>query len=386
MEEKSTKPKLSKGKRIKFALFTLLFFLAIIFIISETLLYFFHYQSSYDKIQLFSMEQAKWWTCDSVSGPRYVVNGVDQTDVEFFKKEPWYYNRLKIVNNEGYHDRDNFVEVNKNSDSLRVLMVGDSFTWGASADVDSSYVDVFERDIKKVYPGLVWNTGVPGTGTNHALFTAKKFLPLQKSNYVILGFYTGNDFSDNLLPFDQLVFTNKASCYNLYSYDKDFKPYKISKKEAYEKATGSAPMEDLNFIQKILVRSRLISFVSDLSSKLKNKLSGQKKKVVEEEYNRTKEYIKELNDYTKANNAELIVSIIPTNGLSKSSDIHYQNIVKILNELSIKYVESIDLFTTKDYMESGHWINSGHIKAGHLLSEYLLQHIKQKQQSNFKQP
>jgi hypothetical protein len=384
MEEKSTKAKLSKGKRIKFALFTLLFFLLIIFIIAEPLLYFLKYQSSYDKMQLFSLEQAKWWTCDSSSGPRYVVNGVDNKDADFFKNEPWYYNRLKIVNNEGYHDRDDFVAINPASDSLRVLFVGDSFTWGASADVDSSYVDVFERDIKKTYPALVWNTGVPGTGTNHALFTAKKFLPLQKSNYVILGFYTGNDFADNLVPFDKLIFTNKASCYNLYGYDKDFVPYEISQKEAYKKATGSYPMEDLNIIQKAFIHSRLISFISDLSSKLSNKLSGQKKRVNEQEYKMTEEYLKQLNDYTRANNAELIVAIIPTNGYSKETDTHFLNVTKILKELSIQYVESEDLFTGKDWMESGHWINSGHIKEGHLLSQHLLEYIKTRQQKSFK--
>ena len=302
MQQANAKSKMAKGKKTKFIFFTLLFLFAIIFIIAELLLAVFHYPSTYTKMKSFSLEQAKWWTCDSSNGPRYVAKQLGKTDEDFFKNEKWYYNRLSIVNNEGYHDRDNFTEISSTNDSLKVLFAGDSFTWGASSDVDSSYVDVFENDIKKVYPGVVWNTGVPATGTNHALFTVKKFMPLQKSNYVVLGFYTGNDFTDNLLPYDNLVFNNLASCYNLYDYDKDFKAFKISKSEAYKKATGSYPAAELNVFQKVFIRSRFITFIKDIKAKVVNRLSGNKARVEEQEYKMTKYYLQQLNNYTKENN------------------------------------------------------------------------------------
>ena len=127
--------------------------------------------------------------CDSVNGPRYVANQVGVPDSIHFLREIWYYHRLKMINNDGYHDRDNFTPIAASSDSLKVLVAGDSFTWGASADIDSSYVDVLEKRYqKKSHPALVWNTGIPATGTNHALFTVKKYLPMQHANYVVLGF------------------------------------------------------------------------------------------------------------------------------------------------------------------------------------------------------
>jgi hypothetical protein len=385
MQENAVKKSVSKGKKIKFIFFTMLFLAVILFAVSEILLAIFHYQSTYAKMQGFTLEQSKWWTCDSVKGPRYVANQTGKSDLDYFKNEIWYYNRLKIVNNEGYHDRDDFTEKTTANDSLKVLVAGDSFTWGASADVDSSYVDVFENDIKKVYPSIVWNTGVPGTGTNHALFTTKKYLPLQKSNFVILGFYVGNDFTDNLIPFDEMVFTKEASCYKLYDYDKNFKPFKISKREAFKKATGSYPMEELNFLQKILIRSRFISFAGDMKDKLVNRLSGNKKRTIEQEYKMTGSYLKQLNDYTRENNAELIVFVIPTSFDIKEKGEYYLKAIKLLNELSIKYVESTASFSNKDYVnEGGHWINKGHIKAGHSLSKYLLDYIKAKQQTTFK--
>jgi hypothetical protein len=386
MQDSKLKTKVSKGKKIKFILFTLLFLSIIIAGITEMILAITKYPSTYDKMKRFSLAQADWWTCDSASGPRYVQNYLSKSDSDFFKNESWYYDRLKIVNNEGYHDKDNFIQILPASDSLRVLFAGDSFTWGASADVDSSFVDVFERDIKKTYPGLVWNTGIPATGTNHAIFTTKKYLPLQNSNYVILGFYVGNDFGDNLLPFDQLIFNKLASCYNLYDYDEAFKPFKISKSEAYKKATGSYPVEELNFVQKILIRSRFVTFITDLKTKIINRLSGNKSKVNEQEYKMTKEYLKQLNDYVRENNAELIILIIPASDDINKKEIHYLNTLKLVNELDIKFVDPISQFTENDYisMEGGHWKNSGHIKTGHVLSAYLFNYIKEKQQKTFK--
>ena len=386
MEEKSTKPKISRGKKIKFIFSTLIFLLVVIIIISEILMSVFHYQSTYDRAKDFSLEQAKWWTCDSASGPRYVANKMNDIDSNNYKDEMWYFKRLKMVNNAGYHDKDDFVEIPASSDSLKVLVDGDSFTWGASADIGSSYVDVFESDLKKVYPSLVWNTGIPATGTNHAIFTTKKFMPLQKSNYVVLGFFTGNDFEDNLLPFDRLVFNGGNGCYNLYDYDKDFKPFKISQREMCKKVTGSYPISELNFFQKLIYRSKVFTFLGDMGEKLMNRLNGTKKRTAEQAYKMTDAYLKELNAYVKENNAELIVLVIPTEADIKEKSTQYQNVIKILNEASIKYVDNTSLFTADDYMKTGggHWKNNGHIKAGHALSKLLLEEILQKGQKSFR--
>lgn len=386
MSEKDAKKNISKGKKAKFILFTLLFLFVIIVIISEVVLSFMNYQSSYDIMKKVSYTQAKWWTCDTVNGPRYVPHQATKEDSIYFLREIWYYHRLQMINTDGYHDSDDFTAISPDSDSLKILAVGDSFTWGASSDIGSSYVDILETDIRKTYPGLIWNTGMPATGTNHALFTAKKYLPLQKSNYVILGFYTGNDFGDNLIPFDRLIFNKLASCYNQYDLDKDMKPVKLSNREAYKKATGSYPMEELNLAQKILIRSRVLSFVKDLITKVEKRMSGSKARIAAEEYRMTKAYLKQLNEYVKENGAELIVLVIPSlNDVKKKGD-QYFNALKALKELSLDYVDPISQFTESDYLtiDGGHWKNSGHIKAGHILSKFLLDHINAKQQKTFR--
>jgi hypothetical protein len=118
------------GKRkIVFILFSAAIMILIMVSFAELLLYIFNYDSAYIRMKSFTMEQAKWWTCDSINGPRYLSQKADKEDSIFLKNESWYYNRLKIVNNEGYHVRDNFRDIPVSNDSLRILFVGDSFTW-----------------------------------------------------------------------------------------------------------------------------------------------------------------------------------------------------------------------------------------------------------------
>ncbi len=374
---------ISKQKKIKFALVTFTLLLIFLFAIMELVLYFLKYDSIYSKMQRFTIEKANWWTDDSILGPRYIANQVNSTDSIEFKKAgvSWYYDRLKIVNNKGYHDKENFNELPIDTNLLRILFVGDSFTWGASADVDSSYVDVFKREFKNSMPCVVWNTGIPATGTNHALFVTKKFLPLQKSNYVILRFFCGNDFSDNLIPFDRLVFTNKASCFDMYKFDDKVHTIPVSIKEAFKKATGSAPLKELNFIQKILIRSRALTFLTEVKERLFNKINGFNKKKVQLEYEVTKDYLKELNDYVKKNNAELIVLLIPDQTDVKKQGNYYLKAKRIFEDLAIKYFEVISLLSQQNYILTkydGHWNNSGHFITGHALSTYLLHLLKQK--------
>lgn len=382
MAENNDKKNVTKGKKIRFALFTLLFLLGIIWVLAEVVLAFMKYPSSHDMMKKVSYTQAKWWTCDSISGPRYVAHQATLEDSVYFLREIWYYKRLKMINNHGYHDKDDFTPLSNSGDSIRILATGDSFTWGASSDIGNSFVDVLEADVNKIQPAVVWNTGIPATGTNHAIFTTKKYLPLQHSNYVVLGFYTGNDFTDNLLPFDRIIFNKMASCYSQYDFDKDMQPVKINNREAYKKATGSYPLEEINFLQKILTRSRVLAFVSGLVTKVQNRANGQKKKAKELGYKLTADYLKQLAEYVKANNARLIVLVIPSLEDVKKKGEQYTDATKLLKELSIEYVDPIGQLSTDDYLtiDGGHWKNSGHIKAGHALSSYLLNLVKQKEQ------
>jgi len=370
------KQTLPRKKSRVFSLIILLISTVLVIVLVEGTLYLLKYDNAYTLMQRFSVDKADWWINDSILGPRYVK---DEYEKLVMSAPNWYHERLKIVNEQGYHDRDDFTDLSSDTNSIKVLFIGDSFAWGASSDVDSSFVDVFEQNSKNRFSINVWNAAIPATGTNYALHVTKRFLPLQKSNIVVLDFFTGNDFSDNLTPFDQIQFNNKASCLNCYKLDNSFKANKISIQDAYRDATGSYPIENANLFQrKIIIRSRLIPFFNRAFNKLTRIIyqithSGN---ISKEEYSFqiTRTYLDQLRNYVRENDAELVVLLIPEQNDIKMKSNRYLKAIEILRELEINFLEISDNLCESSYVQSkydGHWNNSGHKIAGTLLFEHI---------------
>ena len=84
------------------------------------------------------------------------------------------------------------------SEKLRILMLGDSFTFGGTADIGHSFVETVETNLPSA---IVWNTAIPGAGTNQAVASLQAFAPILNPQIAVLGFYM-NDFDDNMFPFD----------------------------------------------------------------------------------------------------------------------------------------------------------------------------------------
>lgn len=82
----------------------------------------------------------------------------------------------------------------------RVLFLGDSLTEGVGVDLESTFVKQFETQIKTL-TGKDWqalNLALAGGSTFDEVYAYEvKGAPLSHK-YVVLGFYVGNDFSDNL--------------------------------------------------------------------------------------------------------------------------------------------------------------------------------------------
>ena len=86
----------------------------------------------------------------------------------------------------------------------RVLVLGDSFTAGCCAPAGKGFVALLDRHFKDRKIAF-FNTGVGGYGQNNELAVLRKYYKLLKPNIVLLGFYTGNDFADNVVPMDRLT-------------------------------------------------------------------------------------------------------------------------------------------------------------------------------------
>lgn len=92
---------------------------------------------------------------------------------------------------------------------IKVLLIGDSFTWGHSAyDITNSFADIL---LSRGY--VVYNTGVSGADPAQYLSIAQQYIPLLKPDLVIINFYSGNDviyYNRQLMPAQPLFYTTNA--------------------------------------------------------------------------------------------------------------------------------------------------------------------------------
>ena len=136
-----------------------------------------------------------WFVCDE-PGCHYVYD-----EVQIACEKQYLSARACGVNRQGYADSQDFLPMEEYDDSLRVLALGDSFTFGRSAEIGKSYVNFLESRFPE---SQIWNAGISGAGTNQAVVTFQWFAPQLRPQLTILGFFA-NDFDDNLLPVDSWI-------------------------------------------------------------------------------------------------------------------------------------------------------------------------------------
>ena len=93
------------------------------------------------------------------------------------------------INSDGFQD-DEFTS----KDTLgkkKVLLLGDSFTWGYSAD---PIANSFSNLLGKEEGFVTYNLGVPGSDLATYLKLSEVYTPIIKPDFVIINFYVSNDF------------------------------------------------------------------------------------------------------------------------------------------------------------------------------------------------
>lgn len=76
----------------------------------------------------------------------------------------------------------------------RVLVLGDSFTWGFDVEQDERFTEL----LSKQFPAIDWvNAGVNGYGTDQQFVLLQQLFPVLKPDAVLLLFFGENDRIDN---------------------------------------------------------------------------------------------------------------------------------------------------------------------------------------------
>ncbi len=84
----------------------------------------------------------------------------------------------------------------------RLLVLGDSFTFGAGVRAEATWPRLLERELRAAgYSRLrVVNAGVPAYGVLQEALLFERLAPQVEPDAVLLGFFLGNDFYDRLEP------------------------------------------------------------------------------------------------------------------------------------------------------------------------------------------
>ena len=308
-----------------------------------------------------AVRQATWTICDE-PGCHY-----DQDQVRMACDDQIISGRVCTVNRQGYADSQDFVPPDEFDDSVRILALGDSTTFGSSADLGKSYVNYIES---QVLENIIWNVGISGTGTNQAIAAFKWFAPQLRPQLTTLGFDM-NDYNDNMLPIDswlrvvtpegrqQSLRTHRFDLFgNVYGYDTDTALRYIWRptgppRNGFEHALGVTRLGTL----LLRLRDGVGPTVGALQAK---------------QISTTRVYLEELRDLTIAHDSDLLVLVMASrHDFDEPRALHVTSL-ELLEELGIPYLNSRDVLdVTADYAgpPDGHWNTAGHQKVGRYLSD-----------------
>jgi hypothetical protein len=110
----------------------------------------------------------------------------------------WFAGVPVHINALGFRDTREY-SLDKPANTFRILVLGDSVTFGHGALDDTTYPYLLEQRLKAWRPDInwqVWNLGVPGYNTRQELAYLERVGPRYRPDLVVVGFFL-NDLADN---------------------------------------------------------------------------------------------------------------------------------------------------------------------------------------------
>jgi|GEM_PF-676059 len=313
------------------------------------------------------LTEVSWWTCDE-AGCHYVY---DEMNKACENKE--VSGRRCMVNQQGFHDSQDFVYDDAFDDKLRVLMLGDSFTFGGTAEIGSSFVETVESNLPDA---VVWNTGIPGAGTNQAGASFEVYAPVLDPQIAILGFYL-NDFEDNMMPHDSYFMgvddTNYPLSIRQYMIDDNGNVTKLdSQSDLYFRYFQVDPPSSAldRFVGTTRVGSLVLN-TGDAIQQMINKSNGIR---LGRQIDATREHLITVRDYADDNAIDFFILLIPSREDLTALTPRYLSAVQLFEELGIPYLNPLEDLVADDYAPDPdiHWSTAGHVKVGDMLTDCLI--------------
>jgi hypothetical protein len=312
------------------------------------------------------LERAPYWLCEPELGCRFIGSAIPEALCPRVNSETT--SHFCIINSQGYHDADEFVPSPQLEQAqYRIMLLGDSFTFGMSADYPLGFADLVSEHMRSEHNGIVWNFGIPGTGTRQALALAREYVPILQPNIVVLGFFN-NDFNENLYPIDLYenpLIDGRYQLVHAYQMMNNLEIQRLTDANIYFRGYGqpasNSPVEI--FLRQTRLGSLLLNALPGIS-RVANPDATWNVSVQQ-----TYELLAQLKTYLASENIPFVVLYIPSIDDVQFPTRPYTTFQQMSADLGLYQLNILDRLSVDDYqpLPNGHWTNSGHAKASEIL-------------------
>ncbi len=263
-------------------------------------------------------------------------------------------NKTLSTNSKGLRGKKDF-PYTKNKEKLRILILGDSFTFGDEVSDDETYSSYLQEMLPHTE---VINMGVHGYGHDQMLILLKEEGVKYEPDIVVLGFLA-LDMSRNLLEF------------------RDFAKPRFVLERGELKLTGTPVPRPEEILQWDWTRPRILDVFSTLQHRVK-KISGLQKMEMEEV---TTAILTDMIRLIESISAIPILAYLPRGkeiamDIAVTQDEAYMFSICKLNEKA-KCFSTRPYFAEKiakgeTFKSGGHWEPAGHLTAAEAIKRYLV--------------
>lgn len=234
----------------------------------------------------------------------------------------------------------------------KILLLGNSFTWGASAKPKKNCF----ADLLQDYGYRIYNSGIPATDPLQYAKIAKKYIPLLRPDVTAVMLYLGNDINikpNPIKPGKNLYYVTNAAW--LRGYD-DKGRYFDNFEEALNYHARKRCGKCTNFVDWFLYKTIIGKVVSNFFSK--DNVEGFKQKGNINQW--VIDALKEIKICCEKNGSKFFLFLIPVR-----PDLKYNNHIKRCKHIFQDFVYYCPTnLTMQDYMrkKNDHFNNQGHKK------------------------
>lgn len=275
-------------------------------------------------------------------------------------------------NSFGYRGID--TSYTSNINKPKIMLVGDSFVWGMSADpIYNNFTDLL---LARGY--LVYSFGIPGIDPAEYWGFVKSYTKILNPDLVMVCFFPGNDF----MPFIRTLKEGEPheTLTNIggFIYHYPFGEYiDLDSALVLYRNLESIPQED-SFFNKLADKSSVASLVWAIFYKLgwvKHELRNSYEKIhnasFEERIGFTRYYLQKIGDYLTDSEVNFVFTIVPEKPFKEQKDVEGYPLEEIFHPYNYYYPIG---FLREEYeKQGGHFNNLGAKRYADFLEELILE-------------